>query len=107
MLTIARSLMTDPRLLLLDEPLEGLSPIVVQELKKSIRYLKEEGLTILLCEHNVSFAMDLCDWIYIIEKGSIPFHGSTAIFEQNKEVREQYLVVRGRVRSKGEPRATP
>jgi branched-chain amino acid transport system ATP-binding protein len=96
MLSIARSLMTNPKLLLLDEPIEGLSPLVVQELSKSIRYLKEEeNLSILLCEQSVAFATDLCSWIYIIEKGTIRFQGSTEAFNNNKQIREDLLLVRG------------
>jgi branched-chain amino acid transport system ATP-binding protein len=96
MLAIARSLMTNPKLFLLDEPLEGLSPIVIQELSKSIKHLKdEEGLTILLCEQNVAFATELCSRVYIIEKGVIRFQGSTEDFKMNAHVREQFLLVRG------------
>lgn len=96
MLAIARSLMTNPKLLLLDEPLEGLSPLVVQELGNRIKHLKEnEGLTILLCEQNMVFASELCDTVYIIDKGLIQFHGSTAEFIHNKDIREKFLLVRG------------
>jgi len=96
MLAIARSLMTNPKLFLLDEPLEGLSPIIIQELSKSIKHLKdEEGLTILLCEQNVAFATELCSRVYIIEKGVIRFQGSTEDFKMNTHVREQFLLVRG------------
>ena len=97
MLAIARSLMTNPILFLLDEPLEGLSPIVIQELSKSIKQLKdEEGLTILLCEQNVAFATELCSRVYIIEKGVIRYQGSTEDFKVNSRVREEFLLVRGR-----------
>ena len=106
MLTIARSIMMNPVMLLLDEPLEGLSPVVVQVLKRTIRYLKDEGLNIMLCEHNVAFALDLCDWIYIIEKGNIRFQGPAQVFEKNPEIREKYLVVRGRARDKDKPPRT-
>ena len=87
MLAIARSLMTNPKLFLLDEPLEGLSPLVIQELSKSIKQLKdEEGLTILLCEQNVAFATELCSRVYIIEKGVIRFQGSTEDFKVKHQV---------------------
>jgi branched-chain amino acid transport system ATP-binding protein len=96
MLSIARSLMTNPKLLLLDEPLEGLGPLIVQELSKSIKHLKEEEkLTILLCEQNVSFAVGLCNSIYIIDKGTIRFEGSIEDFNSNKQLREDFLLVRG------------
>ncbi len=94
MLAVARSLMINPRILLLDEPLEGLSPMVVQELGNAIKRLKEEGmLTILLSEQNMSFALVLCDRVYVIDKGSIRFNGSTAEFRDNQEIQERYLAV--------------
>jgi len=101
MLTIARSLLTDPQLVLLDEPLEGLGPLVVQELWKRIKELKEQqGLTILLCEQNVGFATDLCGWVYIIDKGSIKFQGSTEEFNKSEDIRERHLLVHGSARRK-------
>jgi len=101
MLTIARSLMTNPKLLLLDEPLEGLGPLIVRELGDRIRYLKdEENLTILLCEQNVRFATELCTRIYIIDKGFIRFKGTTEEFNKDKEVREKFLLVYGTGRRK-------
>lgn len=101
MLTIARSLMTNPKLLLLDEPLEGLGPLIVRELGDRIRYLKdEESLTILLCEQNVRFATELCSRIYIIDKGFIRFKGTTEEFNKDKEVREKFLLVYGTGRRK-------
>ncbi|RPJ36203.1 MAG: ABC transporter ATP-binding protein, partial [Deltaproteobacteria bacterium] len=69
MLTIARTLMSNPDLLLLDEPSEGLAPIVVQQLGEQIAKLRREGMTILLCEQNQRFSLDLSDRIYILEKG--------------------------------------
>jgi len=101
MLTIARSLMTNPKLLLLDEPLEGLGPLIVRELGDRIRYLKdEESLTILLCEQNVRFATELCTRIYIIDKGFIRFKGTTEEFNKDEEVREKFLLVYGTGRRK-------
>jgi branched-chain amino acid transport system ATP-binding protein len=96
MLSIARSLMTEPRLLLLDEPLEGLGPLIVRELGDRIRYLKDkENLTIFLCEQNVRFATELCSRIYIIDKGFIRFKGTTEEFKKDKGVREKFLLVYG------------
>jgi branched-chain amino acid transport system ATP-binding protein len=101
MLTVARTLMTNPKLLLLDEPVEGLAPLVVQEFVRRIKELKEQqGLTILLSEQNVRAAADLCNWIYIIEKGVIRFKGSTEEFRENEEIRERYLLVHGSARRK-------
>jgi branched-chain amino acid transport system ATP-binding protein len=94
MLAIARSLMTSPKLLLLDEPLEGLSPLVIHELSIRIRRFKEQqGLTILISEQNVRFAIDFCSRVYVIDKGIIRFQGSTEEFRQNEEVREKYLLL--------------
>ena len=77
MLTISRTLMTNPHLLLLDEPVEGLAPLLVKLLGEHLRHLKEkEHLTILLAEQNVKFATELSDGAYIIEKGIIQYHGS-------------------------------
>ena len=101
MLTIARTLMTNPKLILLDEPLEGLAPLVVKELSSRIKELKDQqGLTILLSEQNVGFATELCSLIYIIDKGSIRFRGTTEEFNKNEQVREKFLLVHGKGRKK-------
>ena len=78
MLTIARTLMGNPELLLLDEPSEGLAPLVVDHLKEQIGRLKREGLTILLAEQNVDFSLDLADRVYVLEKGHIRYEGTRA-----------------------------
>jgi branched-chain amino acid transport system ATP-binding protein len=78
MLTIARTLMGNPELLLLDEPSEGLAPLVVDHLRDQIRRLKAEGLTILLAEQNVDFSLALADRVYVLERGAIRFSGSAA-----------------------------
>ena len=93
MLTIARTLMTDPRLLLLDEPSEGLAPVVVRALAESITALKSRGLTILLSEQNVKFARRLADRAYIIEKGQIKFEGSFGRLDVDASLRRTYLGV--------------
>ena len=93
MLTIARTLMTDPRLLLLDEPSEGLAPVVVRTLAETIAALKEAGLTILLSEQNVRFARRLADRAYIIEKGRITFEGPFARLDADASLRRAYLSV--------------
>jgi len=95
MLSIARSLMMNPKLLLLDEPLEGLSPIVVKELGNKIKELKKQGITILLTEQNIRFAMDLCDKVYVIDKGTVKYQGSIEEFRADKEIQERYLHVSG------------
>jgi branched-chain amino acid transport system ATP-binding protein len=93
MLTIARTLMGNPRLLLLDEPSEGLAPVVVRALADNIAALKAEGLTILLSEQNLKFARRLADRSYIIEKGEIKFEGSIAELDADDAVRRAYLSV--------------
>ena len=93
MLTIARTLMGGPRVLLLDEPSEGLAPIVVKALADNIAALKREGLTILLSEQNLAFARRLADRAYIIEKGEIKFEGSFAALDADAALRRTYLSV--------------
>jgi branched-chain amino acid transport system ATP-binding protein len=78
MLTIARTLMGNPDLLLLDEPSEGLAPLVVNQLRDKIGELKEQGLTILLAEQRVEFALALADRVYVLEKGTVRFSGAAA-----------------------------
>jgi branched-chain amino acid transport system ATP-binding protein len=93
MLTIARTLMGSPELLLLDEPSEGLAPLVVDHLKEQIERLKREGLTILLAEQNISFCLDLADRIYVLEKGQIRYQGTAREFRDNESIRQQYLAL--------------
>lgn len=91
MLTIARTLMGNPELLLLDEPTEGLSPLVVKELEKQIRVLKEEGMTILLSEQNSRVTLNLSDRAYILEKGMVKWQGAVDVLQEKKEILKQYL----------------
>lgn len=93
MLTIARTLMGNPRLVLLDEPSEGLAPVVVERMAEAIRALKAEGLSILLSEQNLHFARLVSDRATIIEKGRIRWSGTLPALMQAPEVREQYLSV--------------
>ncbi len=93
MLTIARTLMGNPRCVLLDEPSEGLAPIIVEQMARSIRALKGEGLTVLLSEQNLHFSQAVADRAYIIEKGQIRFGGSMAELAADPSLREQYLSV--------------
>ena len=93
MLTIARTLMGNPQLLLLDEPSEGLAPLVVDHLAEQIARLKGDGLTILLAEQNVDFCLDLADRVYVLEKGHIRYHGSAREFREDESIRHQYLAV--------------
>jgi len=93
MLTIARTLMGNPELLLLDEPSEGLAPLVVGHLGEQIGRLKREGLTILLAEQNVDFSLDLADRVYVLEKGTVRYQGTVAAFRADDSVRHQYLAL--------------
>ncbi len=93
MLTIARTLMGNPRLVLLDEPSEGLAPVIVEEMAKTILALKSEGLTVLISEQNLHFAGNVADRAAIIEKGVIRFTGTMAELKANEAVRSQYLSV--------------
>jgi branched-chain amino acid transport system ATP-binding protein len=93
MLTVARTLMGNPRLLLLDEPSEGLAPVIVQALGQQIAALKREGLTIVLSEQNLKFAARLADRAYIIEKGQIRWDGTMARLMADEAVRRAYLTV--------------
>ena len=93
MLTIARTLMGNPRCVLLDEPSEGLAPIIVEQMAQSIRALKAEGLSVLLSEQNLHFSQAVADRAYIIEKGQIRFGGTMAELASDASLREQYLSV--------------
>ena len=93
MLTIARTLMGNPSCLLLDEPSEGLAPVIVDQMAAAIRALKKEGLSVLLSEQNLHFAAQVSDRAYIIEKGRIRFAGTMAELAANADVRAQYLAV--------------
>jgi len=93
MLTIARTLMGEPKLLLLDELTIGLAPMVVQLLKRQIEKLKSERLTILLTEQNALFALDVSDRAYVIDKGAIVYEGTVPSLRANQEMMTKYLGV--------------
>ena len=93
MLAIARALMCNPELLLLDEPTEGLAPTLVKTLEDQIGTLKETGLTVLLAEQNVKTTLRLSDYGYIIDDGKIRYQGSIEELKENEEVRKKYLLI--------------
>ena len=93
MLTIARTLMGNPRLILLDEPSEGLAPVIVEEMGNAIRRLKAEGLAVVLSEQNLHFAARVADRAVISEKGVVRWQGTLAALENEPEVKAQYLSV--------------
>jgi branched-chain amino acid transport system ATP-binding protein len=91
MLAIARSLMVNPDLLLMDEPTEGLAPLLVRNLGEVLRQLKEKGLSILLVEQNLAFTQELAEYIYIMTKGEIVYESSPEEFRGNEEIKHTYL----------------
>jgi branched-chain amino acid transport system ATP-binding protein len=91
MLMIGRALMAQPKLLMLDEPSLGLSPILVEQVFATIKRIHAEGLTILLVEQNASVALDASTYGYILENGEIIHHGTSADLKQSAHVREAYL----------------
>lgn len=93
MLTIARTLMGNPELLLLDEPSEGLAPLIVRALEELILRLKADGITILLAEQNLKFVGRLADRAYIIDDGRLPYEGSIEELWRNEEIKKRYLAV--------------
>jgi branched-chain amino acid transport system ATP-binding protein len=93
MLAIARALTTHPRLLLMDEPSEGLAPLLVRELGASIGRLKAAGLSILLVEQNLPMAMGIADDVYVLSKGRVVYHGTPAELLADTAVKHRYLGV--------------
>lgn len=93
MLTIARTLMGNPTLLLLDEPSEGLAPIIVDEVYNQINFLKENGITILLCEQKSDLGLKIANSAYIIEKGHIRWNGSCMELQTKPDIIKQFLGV--------------
>jgi branched-chain amino acid transport system ATP-binding protein len=91
MLSIARALLTNPRLLILDEPTEGLAPVVVEEIEAVLRRLKTEGLSILLVEQNLGFALAFADRAAVLGKGRVRWTGAPAEFERAAEIRHRWL----------------
>jgi branched-chain amino acid transport system ATP-binding protein len=92
MVSIARALMGNPRILLLDEPCEGLAPLVVERLGEIIRHLKSE-MPILLTEQNARFALEISQRGYVIDKGRVRYEGTTDDLSTNQEIQQRYLAV--------------
>jgi branched-chain amino acid transport system ATP-binding protein len=93
MLTIARTLMGNPKLVLLDEPSEGLAPVIIEEMAKAILRLKSEGLTVLISEQNLHFARLVATRALVMEKGLIRFDGAMETLMSDATIRERYLAV--------------
>lgn len=99
MLSVARALVQDPDLLLLDEPTEGLAPVIVDDLREVLADVVAEDVTVLLTEQNVQFAFDLAERGYIIDQGEIVFDGSIDEIQSSEEILENYLSVSGTERT--------
>jgi len=93
MLTVARTLMGNPYLVLLDEPSEGVAPIIVEQMVQMILALKKQGVSILLSEQNVHFARLVCDRVYVLEKGHVRFSGTFAELDQQAQLKQDYLTL--------------
>ena len=93
MLTVARTLMGNPLLVLLDEPSEGVSPVIVERMARMITDLKQHGIAILLSEQNFHFAQAVCDRAYVIERGHIRFSGSMGELANNEAIRRNYFAL--------------
>lgn len=93
MLTVGRTLMGNPELLLMDEPVEGVAPLVVKEMGRQILKLKQMGQTILFSEQNVAFATMISDRAYVIDKGKIRYQGSKEELKGNEEIKKKFLMV--------------
>jgi branched-chain amino acid transport system ATP-binding protein len=93
MLSIARALARDIKVLLLDEPYEGLAPVIVDEIEKTLRHIKEQGMTTVIVEQNAVRALQLADRAVILDTGSIVFDGSAAEVLENEELRAEYLAI--------------
>jgi branched-chain amino acid transport system ATP-binding protein len=92
-LAIARALMAKPKLLLMDEPLQGIAPAVVQDIGRLIHELNGRGITILMVEHNISMSFELSDWIYILETGELAIQGAPQDLSDTEYVKKSYLGV--------------
>ncbi|MGH7333669.1 MAG: ABC transporter ATP-binding protein [Candidatus Rokuibacteriota bacterium] len=91
MLAIARALVTNPELLLMDEPTEGLAPLLVREVGRVIERLKTEGLSILLVEQNLPLALRIADHVHVLSRGQIVYSGAPAALAGDREVKARYL----------------
>ena len=93
MLAIARALCRDIKVLLLDEPYEGLAPVIVDEIEKTLRIIKDQGITTVIVEQNAVRALKLADRAVILDTGGIVFDGTAAEVLDNKQLREEYLAI--------------
>jgi branched-chain amino acid transport system ATP-binding protein len=96
MLALGRALMSEPKLLLLDEPSLGLAPTVVEALYETLQQLHEEGLTLLLAEQSIPLALEIADYAYVLQTGRVAIEGNAAEMESNRQVQEIYLGISAR-----------
>lgn len=94
MLSIARALVAGPRLLLLDEPSEGLAPVIVEQVADVVRLARGEGISVLLVEQRLDFCLALAERVYVMETGTIVFDGTTREFEADPSIRDKYLALK-------------
>ena len=93
MLAIARALISNPEFMLMDEPSEGLAPMVIENVGKIIQQLKESGLSILLAEQNLPLALSVADYVYVVAKGTVVFESTPEALENNEQVKREYLAI--------------
>ncbi|HUL29455.1 MAG TPA: ABC transporter ATP-binding protein [Thermodesulfobacteriota bacterium] len=93
MLAIARSLISNPDFILMDEPSEGLAPLAIQNICQIIQQLKERGLSILLAEQNLDLALSVADYVYVLSKGTVVYENIPLELENNEEVKQEYLAI--------------
>jgi branched-chain amino acid transport system ATP-binding protein len=93
MLAIGRALMSNPSVLIMDEPSEGLAPLIVEAVREQLEGLKQEALSVLVVEQNYTLALDLADVVYVIENGRVVFHGAPAELDADEEVKRRHLGV--------------
>lgn len=91
MLTVARTLMGNPQLVLFDEPSEGVAPVIVEQMARSINEMKRQGLAVLICEQNLEFVAAICDRACVLEKGQVRFQGSMADLQSDAAIRRELL----------------
>ena len=93
MLAIGRALSRDIKLLLLDEPYEGLAPVIVQEIEKTLHYIREQGMTTIIVEQNAVAALQLADRAVILDTGELVYEGSAKEVLDNEQLRHEYLAI--------------
>ena len=93
MLAIGRALSRDIKLLLLDEPFEGLAPVIVQEIEKTLRYIREQGMTTIIVEQNAVAALKLADRAVILDTGELVYEGNAQEVLDNESLRHEYLAI--------------